>query len=391
MPKLSSLVIVILVVASLVLSACQSSGPVPTITSIPTSNIPTPLPAATPAPQHPKALPEAIRLDYSTTTMSVSPGDLEPGKAIQVVFKAEAGRKIIVKTVIESGSRGTLSLWGADGAILVPEVAGITEWEGVLPSAQDYYLNLKNTAQDKLVYQLTIKMPPLAQPEAKRIQFQPGTTGGTTQGEVPAKGIIRYVLGAASGQQMTVTLTTAAASVDAYLYVWSADGTVYTLAAPVKEWSGLLPSTQDYFVEIISVTDQPVPYKLSINIPPAPTPKAVPTSAKTETAKIAKDQVIRFDTGPMNFSVDGAVLSGERDRYTFSAKPGETLDVMISSMESNAVFTILGPDNKPLAGTEEGKNAANFSVRVMQDGTYHILVGPTRGNAAYTLTVKIAG
>ena len=276
MSKLSPVVIVVLVVASLVLSACQSTAVVPTITLMPTTNIPTPLPAATSAPQHPAALPDAARLDYSTATMTVSPGDLGPGKAMQVVFKGDAGRKLMVKTTIEAGAWGVISLWGADGTILIPEIAGITEWEGVLPSTQDYYLNLKNTAPEKMVYQLTIKMPPLAQPEAKRIQFQPGSTGGTTQGEIPAKGRLRYVLGAAAGQQMTISMTTASPDIDAYLYIWSADGTVYTLMAPAKEWSGLLPATQDYFVELVSASDQSLAYQLTIKIPPGRSARSHP-------------------------------------------------------------------------------------------------------------------
>lgn len=390
MPKLSPSIPGIFIILALTLSACQTSTPIPTATLFPTTTIPTPLPPATPAPQHPEARADAQRLDFASTTMVATPGKLDPGAALQVVFKGEAGRAVNIRAAIESGGPAVVSLWGSDGLTLIPEVAGVTEWDGSIPTTQDYYLNLKNTGLKALGYRLTVKMPPLAIPEAKRIQFQPGTTGGTTRGDLPAKGNQRFVLRASAGQQMTINLSTETEGVDSYLYIWSADGTVFTNTAPSKEWSGLLPATQDYFIELVSASDQPLAYQLTINIPPAPTPQAVPTKEKVEGPKIARDQTIRFENGPLDFSIDGAVLSGERDRYTFNAANGEVLEVSVTSVENNTVFTILAPNGKPVRGTEEGKDIMKWSETLAEDGTYSVLVGPTRGNAAYTLKITIA-
>ncbi len=89
--------------------------------------------------------------------------------------------------------------------------------------------------------------------------------------------------------------------------------------------------------------------------------------------------------------LNGAVIRGQRDRYSLSILKGETLEVLISSLEGNAVFSILGPDQTPLPGTEEGKDTIQWSVPVQTDGSYAILVGPTRGNATYTLKVNVSG
>lgn len=388
MSKLLPPVTGMLVSATLILSACQAATPAPTTAALPTVIIPTPFPAATSAPQHPAARADAVRLDFSSNTMSSSPGDLQPASALQVVFKGEAGRKISIKTIVESDARIALSVWGTDGTILVPEIAGITQWEGVLPAAQDYYLNLHNASQKPLTYQLIIKMPPLSAPSARRIQFQPNTTGGTTQGELPAKDRQRFVLGAAAGQSMTVKLTTSSDEIDAFLYIWSADGTVYTLTAPVKDWSGRLPATQDYYIELVSASDTPLAYQLSISIPPSiPTLEPAPTDQPG--FKIATDKAIRQMEESLDSEIKGTVISGERDRYTFSAMKGETLDVVINSLEHNAAFTVIAPDNNALPGTEEGRDATKSNNTISTDGNYAILVGPTRGNATYTLRVKI--
>jgi hypothetical protein len=106
---------------------------------------------------------------------------------------------------------------------------------------------------------------------------------------------------------------------------------------------------------------------------------------------VAKDQPIRFATGPMAVEVSGTVISGQRDRYTFPALQGENMIVTVSSQERNAVFTILGPDNVPLQGTEEGEDTTDWAGSAEAEGTYAILVGPTRGSTTYTLKVNVSG
>jgi hypothetical protein len=386
---------------SLLLAACQTAAPQPTPTPVPPTAIPptaVPTAAPSPTPAHPAVKADAIRLDFTGRTMIAGSGDLEPGTDLQCVFTAAAGQQIKIKMIIESGTGAALSLWGADGTVVLPETTGITEWQGVLPTAQDYYLDLHNTGPQLMTYQDTIILPPLVLPQATRIQFQPGTTGWYTPGEVPARGRLTFVLSAQVEQLMTVDLVTNPVNTGAFLNIWSPDGINYTSVAPTQSWSANLPATQDYYIEVVSASDQPVPYQLSVNIAPlgskpdsasAPAGSAAPAAPATAFgARIAVDQVIRFDAGPMAVDLNGAVISGERDRYRFSARAGETLDVIITSMEANAVFTILGPDNNPLPGTEEGKDTNNWSVPLLVDGTYTILVGPTRGNATYTLSVK---
>lgn len=388
----------ILILAALVLTSCQAA-PTPTPTAVPTN---TPVPSATPAPTatpaHPAVKPDAPRLDFSKKTMYAGPGDVQPGDSMQVVFTGEAGRKIKIQTTIDSGTGAALSLWGADGTMLVPEITGITGWEGVLPKAQDYYVSLHNTSQAPFTYSQTITMPPVTPPAATRIQFQPNTTGWYTPGEVLPNQPLRFVLGAMGGQTLNAAITTVPQN-GAYLNVWAADGTILTGMSPTQEVSIKLPAQQDYYVEIIPVLNQTVSYQLSVNIPaengPAQAQPQTPAQAAQQTggatvlgARIAKDQPIRFDTSPVNVTLDGAVISGERDRYTLGLMTGENLDVIVTSVEGNAVFTIIGPDGNPLPGTEEGKDINNWAVPITTEGTYSIVVGSTRGNATYTLVVK---
>jgi hypothetical protein len=63
--------------------------------------------------------------------------------------------------------------------------------------------------------------------------------------------------------------------------------------------------------------------------------------------------------------------------------------VHISSLEKNAVFVILGPDGTALEGAEEGADATDWTGTLPSSGDFSIWVGPTRGNATYTLEVTI--
>jgi len=63
--------------------------------------------------------------------------------------------------------------------------------------------------------------------------------------------------------------------------------------------------------------------------------------------------------------------------------------VHVTSREKNAVFAILGPDATALEGAEEGTDAMDWTGTLPLNGDYSIWVGPTRGNATYTLEVTI--
>ena len=104
-----------------------------------------------------------------------------------------------------------------------------------------------------------------------RIQFEPGATRASVQGEVAAGGFDHYVLSAMEGQAMTVNLLDMAGEAIAYdtavLVIWGAEGTVLISDhADALSWTGALPLTQDYFIDIKSISDQPVPYLSLIHI-----------------------------------------------------------------------------------------------------------------------------
>ena len=98
---------------------------------------------------------------------------------------------------------------------------------------------------------------------------------------------------------------------------------------------------------------------------------------------------LRFARGKSSTVVSGAVLRGDRDTYTLVAKAGQTMSVKITSIEKNAVFQIQDPDGNYLPGADDGDGAMNWSGELTRAGNYKIIVGGTRGNASYRMTVSI--
>jgi hypothetical protein len=114
-------------------------------------------------------------------------------------------------------------------------------------------------------------------------------------------------------------------------------------------------------------------------------------------------EVIRFDPGASSKDISGAVIRGERSLYSIGARGGQRLSASITAAEDNAVFQIYPPGvqaerrdygveivgAKALPGAAEGEDAKAWSGILPATGAYLIVVGPTRGNATYTLKVAI--
>lgn len=98
---------------------------------------------------------------------------------------------------------------------------------------------------------------------------------------------------------------------------------------------------------------------------------------------------IKFARGKSSTVISSAVVRGDVDTYTVGAKSGQRMTVKITSVEKNAVFQIQTPSGIYVAGADEGDDAMSWSGALPETGDYRIIVGGTRGNATYKLTVGI--
>jgi len=136
-----------------------------------------------------------------------------------------------------------------------------------------------------------------------------------------------YVLRAFAGQTMNVVVTAPGNAVG--LSIWGADGTVLKrYVDETTEWHGELPSTQDYFIQLIWI--QETSCTLTVSIPllePEPTR-------------------IQFEPGATSATVGGNLEPHGSKMYVLRALGGQTMDVEVISPGNNVGLSIWGADGQ---------------------------------------------
>jgi hypothetical protein len=127
-------------------------------------------------------------------------------------------------------------------------------------------------------------------------------------------------------------------------------------------------------------------------------------AAASAAEPIPSPKPIFFATGSSSGTEGGHALRGERKLYSVKIPPGgATLTVTLTAPDNNAVFQIYEPGTtvgrdddgllefhgKALHGAEEGEDATRWSGQLKRAGVYLIVVGATRGNAKFSMDVKI--
>lgn len=294
--------------------------PQPSSTPVPTSGPPT----ATPVPPTPTAEPEPTRIQFKPgTTSATVTGHIAQYGVERYVLRAFAGQ--IMEVLITSPNNDVLlSIWGADGTVLKRHVDGGAYWAAPLPSTQDYFINAVSVGQET-TYELTVTISPL-EPEPTRIQFEPGATSATVTGSIEQYGSRLYVLRALAGQTMEVVVTSPNGGVG--LSIWGADGIPLKRYVDERaEWRGVLPATQDYFIQVVSV--QATSYVLTVIISPLkPEPRR-----------------IQFAPGATSAVIEGSLEPGAPDRYVLRALRGQRMEVEVRvSPTATVEIAVAGQD-----------------------------------------------
>ena len=98
---------------------------------------------------------------------------------------------------------------------------------------------------------------------------------------------------------------------------------------------------------------------------------------------VRRSQVF-FDAGRSGTTVSDSVVRGDRDVYVLGAQGGQQMYLSITSLEDNAVFDVVTP-----SGIILGTEMTDEMFFLPHTGDYEIIVGGTRGNATYDLSIDI--
>jgi hypothetical protein len=212
-----------------------------------------PEPAPVPGPE-----PERIRFAPGATSATVT-GYLPSSATQQYGLRALRGQLMSIQSW-GTGGPYRLTVQGGDGSPL-GSISGGDTWAGTLPATQDYVITLQSPAGASpasygLLITITYTAPaPAPRPgQVEEIRFAPGATSGAVSGHLDAGWLKQYMLRAGRNQVMTVQLQTEY-SRPARLTVTTATGSVLGRADQGQSWSGVLPSSDVYYLTVEAPAD----------------------------------------------------------------------------------------------------------------------------------------
>ncbi len=217
----------------------------------PTFVLPTPTPLPTAAP----ATPENIIMPPGATAV-VEQGTIQPGQTVLYTLQAGQSQPMILMMTSQNDDV-TLGVFEPNGNRLLDPSDKVTHWRGLLPRTELYTIQLTGgaTAEE---YTLTVKV-------AQRVNHAPGAASITLNGTTVNGYVFSYALSGLANQTLTVTLNLPSSS--AYIDIFGvAGGSLLSSTTKANTWTGVLPQTQDYVIEVIPNNGQVVDYSLTITV-----------------------------------------------------------------------------------------------------------------------------
>lgn len=198
-------------------------------------------------------------------------------------------------------------------------------------------------------------IPGLAE-QPQRIEFPPGRISTTLQGDLDKNRSQWYVLKAAQGQVLTVTLNGTSTIMNV---MRSNQEAIDAAAAQTRSWTGNLPSDDQYLIQISGSG----PYTLDVVV----TPLSRPTQERTER--------VTFARGTNGTTVTGSVAPKQLRRYLLKAKQGQL--VLVRTLDGAVTFNVIAPSGERIGSTTA--DSKDWKGRVSTDGDYVIEVTAFQG------------
>jgi hypothetical protein len=118
---------------------------------------------------------------------------------------------------------------------------------------------------------------------------------------------------------------------------------------------------------------------------------------------VPKVRPIFFASGSSRGTIGGHVTRGKHDLYSLTATAGQIMSVTVTAPDDNATFQIYEPGTtvsrdaggalefkgQTLRAAGEGEITTRWSGRLPVPGTYLLEVGSTRGQARYSMDIRL--
>jgi hypothetical protein len=246
------------VAATIQAITAQAPTAVPTTVVAPTL-APTPTSVPTfPPPQPTQPLPSATRINFLTgATTGVVSGTIKAGTSQSYVVNALQGQLMIVMAT-STNNDASISIRTKGGTSLLSSSANQPNWQGPLPTSEDYYITIYGGTADE-TFSLSVEI-------LARLKFASGSDTIKVSGQTAGGYAVAYTVLASKDQQMSVDLTGVGTNAAITIYGFS-DGQPYIRSVTgATSYKFKLPMTQDYVIEVVPMAGKTVYYTLSIRV-----------------------------------------------------------------------------------------------------------------------------
>lgn len=205
---------------------------------------------------------------------------------------------------------------------------------------------------------------PTATPVTFSQQLELSSGSVTRSGTLRSNETLEFIIPATQGQRLNTSL--------------GGEGVLLSVLAPnrdpvdnaanrVTNWSGELPFTGNYTVQLRTVKGIPKSdFKLNVALA-TPTPSPSPTVSPSPTpSPTVTEQVIGIPQGQTGVQVDGTVNPTTIRRYLINVRPKQTLTL---NLTQGARFTLRYPDGRLV---EDASNLQNWQGIVPSGGSYAV-------------------
>jgi hypothetical protein len=203
-------------------------------------------------------------------------------------------------------------------------------------------------------------------PGGTRINFAFDATAGIVEGQIRQGQVKDFLLGAAAGQPLIVSVSSLNNDVT-FSVTGQKDGIV--LLPPSQKsssWQTMLTTTQDYLIQI-----------------------AGGASTENFTLNVSTPARITFAPGTISAQFSGSTPGGLNVAYVLRARAGQKMKLKLDSPGGNAVLSVYGyQDGQPYLRYVVEQTTFDFTLPATED--YIIQVVPRAGAVvSYTLSVQV--
>jgi hypothetical protein len=293
------------------------------------------------------------------TTAAVEQGTVQPGQV--VTYTLDAGQSQLLILIMDSPNKDvTLGVFEPDGNKLLDPAKKWRSGQWLLPRTELYTIQVIGGATIE-TYDLTVKV-------AQVVNFASGATSITLNGTSVNGYVFSYALSCKANQTLTVSLNVPSST--AYLDIFGlASGTLLSSSAKASTWTGALPSTQDYVIEVIPNNDQVVNYSLAVSV----------TSAAGN---------LVFTPGTTAAVEQGTVQPGQVVTYTLDAEMSQPMILRLDSLKGDVTLGVLEPNGNKLLDPANKWTYWQWLLPKTELYTIQVIGGAT--TETYDLTVKVA-